>query len=219
MHINSSKTQCYQSFPPLFSIQDLVAKALSDSTASDTDAVISAWDSALASTPSDPAFFALADSESGRARSVSFFRGAAAATIFSLLISFGNLIFSSVIWLRAEEETKMKFRWIIFGISILDSLIFIAGCICFAFAMKLGPNALTEDPVDPSGGLPTGVGSFDIGYLVFLTGVVFKLICVPPIGFIVICVLGIEVIFFVLMFYLMWKGILKMMSHPYPGTA
>jgi hypothetical protein len=190
-----------------------VAKALADSTGNDTNAVISTWNSALDSRPSDPAFSALADSESGRARSVSFFRGAAAATIFSLLISFGNLIFSAIVWIRADEETKLRLRWVFWGVAIFDSLLFASGCVCFAFAVMLGPNALTENPADPSG---TGVVSFvDIGLFVVMVAFVLRVISVPAIGFIVICLLGFQIIVTAFFIYFMWKGLMKMMSYQY----
>lgn len=265
-------------------MQDLVAKALADSKQSDTDAVISAWNAALAAQPTDPAFSALADSESRRARSVSALRGAAAATIFSLLLNFGNLIFSVVAWpklktedelreevdtktiaekvtqriaeegarmvaeggtgrsaeeragmiageagqmiddemaqLRAEERAKSRFRWIFFGLAIFDSLLFAGGLVCFAYAMVLGPSGLTNNSGDPSGGQPTDVASWiDIGAFVAVAGFVFKLISVPAVGFIVLCIFGFYIVIFGFVVYLALKCTGKAMNYPYPGYA
>lgn len=222
-----------------------MAKALADSKSNGTDAIISAWNSALASKPSDPAFSNLADSASRHILSESYLRGAAALTIISLLINFGNLIFSAVAWPKAtrrteteillkaalleargaemsssekaemfaeeiatenaEESAEMRFRWNFFGLAILDSLILAGGIVCFTYAMTLGQNGLTRNPVDPSGGLPTNVAYYiDIGALFVMVGFILKLFSVPILALIAVCILGFELFIIAFVLYLIW---------------
>jgi hypothetical protein len=213
LYLDPSKaTKCYYAFPPLFSIQDLVAKALSNSNDPDTAATISTWNSALSVKPSDPAFSALANSDSQRARSVSFFRGAAAAIVFSLLISLSSSFTSlALISTSIEEKSTRKYRYTLFGIAIFDALLFATGIGCFTFGVMVGPNGFASGGAE---GVITS--SVELGFVFVLAGLMCRFISVPVIGFVVLCILGIELLVILLIGYLIWKFMFKIVENHEP---
>jgi hypothetical protein len=203
----SKRTKCYHAFPPLFSAQDLVAKALSGSNDSETRAVISTWNSALAAKPSDPAFSVLAKSDSQRKRSVSLFRGGAAALVFSLLISLCTFFSSFFLfsYRRIEEDpdrekSEREFRHKLYGVAIFDFLLFAGAIICFSSAMMIGPAALeagrSEAPI---------TDRFEWGFVVVLAALLCRIASIPVIGVVVVCILGVELLFILAIGYLMFK--------------
>ncbi|KAE9382154.1 hypothetical protein N431DRAFT_321774, partial [Stipitochalara longipes BDJ] len=211
LYIDTSKdTKCYHAFPPLFTIQDLIEKALANSNKSETAATISTWNTALTAKPSNPAYSALANSESRQTRSVSFFRGAAAAMVFSLLISFNNCFSSiSLFFLSVDAKSDRKYRHALFGIAIFDFLLYAAAIVCFSFAMTIGPAALVSGSSLRDGVQNGAIG--EVGYIVMLAALTFRLMSVPIIGFVIVCILGFELILIVGFAYLLLKGMLHFM--------
>lgn len=207
----SKDIKCYHAFPPLFSIQNLVAKALSRTNDSDTAAVISTWNTALAQKPSDPAFSALAESDSQRKRSISLFRGGAAAMVFSLLISPTTLFCCLALFSRRiEEKSEREFRRILYGVAIFDFLLFAGAIACFTSAVVIGPAALGSGQ---SGGI---TDRFEVGFIVLLVALLCRIASIPIIGVVVLCILGIELLFIVVIGYLMLKffGVIVKDHHP-----
>jgi hypothetical protein len=131
----------------LFSIQDLVGKALSNSTFIDTPDTINNWNIALATKPSNPSLSALADSASRRTKSISLFQGASAAVAFSLIISLANFfaIFAlAIFYPLMGDKSERKYRSTIFSIAVFDSLLFAGAIVMFSSAMIIGPAALAS---------------------------------------------------------------------------
>jgi hypothetical protein len=196
----------------LFTTQDLVEKALSNSHQAGTAATISTWNTALSAKPSDPAYSALADSDSRRTRSVSLFRGAAAAMVFSLLISFNNCFSSiSLFFLKMDEKSERKYRHVLFGIAIFDFLLYAAAIVCFSFAMTIGPASLASGGA--LGGRFQNGALGEVGYIVMLVALTFRLMSIPIIGLIIICILGFELILIVGFGYLMIRCLLGLGNH------
>jgi hypothetical protein len=201
LYIDPSKDmKCYYAFPPLFSIQDLVAKALSRTNDSDTAAVIATWNTALAQKPSDPAFSALAKSDSQRKRSISLFRGGAAAIVFSLLISLTTLFCSFTLFSRRiEEKPEREFRHILYGVAVFDFLMFAGALACFTFGVVIGPAALA------SGQSGTVTAGFEVGSILLLAALLCRIVSIPIIGVVVFCILGFELVCILFMGYWMLK--------------
>jgi hypothetical protein len=186
----------------LFSIQDLVIEALDGSRDPDTAAVISTWKSALAAKPSDPAFSALANSGSQRVRSVSILRGAAAAIIFSLLFSVGTFVSSVMLLVSPPEEkkTRRRYRYALYGMAIFGGLLFASAITLFILALMIGPGAFAS-----SSSVGSSTPQVMLGYLFTLVGVVSRIVSVPVIAFVAVCILGIELVVIGFFIYLMLK--------------
>jgi hypothetical protein len=195
----------------LFTIQDLVGKALSSSEQPGTAEIISTWNSALAAKPSDPAYSALSQSDSRRSRSVSLFRGAAAAVIFSQFISFNNCFSSiSLFFFSMDEKSERKYRHILFGIAVFDFLLFAGGIVMFSIAMVDGPAALAAGNRNGAG--PLG----EAGYIVMLVALALRIMSIPILGLIVICILGFELVIALFVGYLIWKCMFKVVEDHQP---
>ena len=86
----NQSSRCHYAFPPLFSLHDLVGMSFKDPKEPTAAAVISGWDQSLAA--NSFSFDALARYQKSHTSFVNLSRGAAAATILSLLFSFAFLI-------------------------------------------------------------------------------------------------------------------------------
>jgi hypothetical protein len=192
-----------------------VVKALSNSHNPDPAATMSTWNSALSAKPSDPAFSALANSDSQRVRSVSLLRGAAAAIVFSLLIGLSTFLFSVILFFPSiEEKSRRRYRHILFGTSIFDALVFAAAISCFTYAMVVGPNVFASSE---SVGRSTNTSMIGfLGYLVVLVAVTCRVISIPVIGLVVLCILGFELLLIVLIGYLLLKFMRKIVEDHQP---
>ena len=209
----SKDPTCYHAFPPLFTIEDLVGKALSSSKEPGTAETISTWNSALAAKPSDPTYLALAQFDSRRSRSVSLFRGAAAAVIFSLFISFNNCFSSvSLFFLSLDEKSERKYRHVFFGIAIFDFLLYAGALVMFSFAMVDGPAALSA-----GGSAGKSSGSLgDVGFIVMLVALALRIMSIPIVGIIVVCIRGFELLLVLLVGYVIWKCMFKVVEDHQP---
>jgi len=190
-----------------------VGKALSGSKEPGTAETMSTWNSALAAKPSDPSYSALAQSDSRRSRSVSLFRGAAAAVIFSLFISFNNC-FSSVtlFFLSLDKKSERKYRHVLFGIAIFDFLLFAGALVMFSFAIVDGPAALAAGGSAGNSGGSLG----DVGFIVMLVALTIRIMSIPIVGIIVVCILGFELLIVLLVGYLIWKCMFKVVEDHQP---
>jgi hypothetical protein len=199
----------------LFTIQDLVAKALSNSKQPGTDEVLNTWKTALAAKPSDPAYSALAQSDSRRSHSVSLLRGAAAALIFSLFISFNNCFSSiSLFFYSMDEKSERKYRHILFGIAVFDFLLFAGALVMFTIGMVDGPAALASGKSNGSG---SGVGTLgEAGYIVMLVALTLRIMSIPIVGLVIVCILGFELLLALLVGYLIWKCMFKVVEDHQP---
>lgn len=189
-----------------------MVEALSNSHNPDPAATISNWNSALSAKPSDPAFSALANSDSQRVRSVSLLRGAAAAIVFSLLIGLSTFLLSVTLFFPSmEEKSRRRYRHILFGTAIFDALVFAAAISCFGYAMVVGPNVFaSRESVGRS------MNTVMAGYLVVLAALTCRVISIPVIGLVVLCILGFELLLIVLIGYLLLKFMRKMVENHQP---
>ncbi len=202
LYLDPSKdTICYHAFPPLFTIQDLVEKALGSSKESDAAQTLSTWNTALAAKPSDPEYLALTNLSAQRSHSVSLFRGAAVAIFFSLLISFYNCSSSiSLFFLKLEENQERKYRHILFGIAIFDFLLYAGAIVCFTFAIAAGPAVLSGES---AGSFGQSIGN--MGFIVALVALQLRIISIPIVGAIFLCLLGFELVVFAIFLYFSMK--------------
>ena len=209
LYLDSSKdTICYHAFPPLFTIQDLVEKALGSSKKSNAAQTLSTWNTALAAKPSDPKYLALTNLSAQRIHSVSLFRGAAVAIFFSLLISFHN--FSSSIshfFLKMEEKQERKYRHVLFGIAIFDFLLYAGAIVCFTFALDAVPAGLSGES---AGSFGQSLGN--VGFIVALVALQLRIISIPIVGAIFLCLLGFEVVVIAILLYFLVKILVRIFS-------
>ncbi|KAH9210635.1 hypothetical protein DL95DRAFT_412806 [Leptodontidium sp. 2 PMI_412] len=195
-------TKCHYAFPPLFSIENLVEKALGGSDLHDTAGIIATWKSALATKPSDPKFSALANSDSRRKQSISLLRGGAAAVIFSLLISLANLGSSLALFAPSiEAKSERKYRCTLFGVAIFDFVLFAGALVMFFSGMIIGPGALAS----AGGGGESMAVQLVIGPIVALAALLCRIISIPIIAVIILCILGFELLRIVLVAYMILK--------------
>ncbi len=142
-----------------------MAKSLSNSKEPGTDEVLNTWKTALAAKPSDPAYSALAQSDSRRSHSVSLLRGAL----------------------------------LMFTIATVD-----------------GPAALTSGR---SSGFGSGVGPRgEAGYIVMLVALALRIMSIPIVGLIIVCILGFELLLALFVGYLIWQCMFKVVEdHQHVG--
>ena len=173
MHTNPSRTACHYSFPPLFTVEQLVNFSIKNSHQGDPQQTISSWRMALAT--SNESFYAVSKYASSRSEFVNLSRAYAAAIVLSLILSFG-LFIAFVVFLPLVMDVesypefqqtgsgeailveKKKRRWtplgkLIIGLGILDVGVLLAAFLCFGAAMDSGPASLSRlSAGDPSGG-------------------------------------------------------------------
>ncbi len=192
-----------------------MAKALGNSKQPGTDEVLNTWKTALAAKPSDPAYSALAQSDSRRSHSVSLLRGAAAALIFSLFISFNNCFSSiSLFFYSLDKKSERKYRHILFGIAVFDFLLFSGAIVMFTIAMMDGPAAFA---LGKSNGFGSGSGIIgEAGYIVMLVALALRIMSIPIVGLVIVCILGFELLLILLVGYLIWKFMFKLVEDHQP---
>lgn len=177
-------------------------KALSSPELHDTTDIITTWKSALATKPSDPALSVLATSASRRTRSISLLRGAAAAVVFSLLISLATLSSSLALFSPSiEDQSERKYRRSLFGIAVLDFVLFAGALAMFYSGMITGPGAIAS----AGGGGDSMSVMLEIGSIVVLGALMCRIISIPIISVIIICILGFELLCILFFGYMMLK--------------
>jgi hypothetical protein len=201
-----------------------VEKALSNSTFVDTRDTINTWNIALAAKPSNSSFSALADSASRRTKSISLFRGAAAAVALSLIISLANVFafFALAVFCPLMgDKTELKYRSTIFSIAVFDSLLFAGAIVMFSSAMLIGPAALASLDDASTRLFANRVANqvanhVEIGIVVALVALLCRIMSVPIIALFFLSIVFSEILLIVLVGYVIWKFTVKITENHQP---
>jgi hypothetical protein len=113
-----------------------------------------------------------------------------------------------------DEKSKRKYRHILFGVTVFDFLLFAGALVMFTIGMVNGPTALASGKSNGFGG---GVGTLgEAGYIVMLVALTLRIMSIPIVGLVIVCILGFELLLVLLIGYLIWKCMFKVVEDHQP---
>jgi hypothetical protein len=113
-----------------------------------------------------------------------------------------------------DKKSERKYRHILFGIAVFDFLLFAGALVMFTIGMVDGPAALASGKSNGSG---SGVGTLgEAGYIVMLVALTLRIMSIPIVGLVIVCILGFELLLALLVGYLIWKCMFKVVEDHQP---
>ncbi|KAK2123370.1 hypothetical protein NOF04DRAFT_1401797 [Fusarium oxysporum II5] len=156
------KVSCKQAFPPIISIEEMIAFAIEAKLGRDAESSIveektSPWTTALARIEGKL-------TEPSRVKAL--WQGAAAFTVISTLLSSALLVLTALYFTALRDQLR---RWMLYVVAFVDAMTFLGAGVMVGYAMREGPRGIME-----LAGTSSERGIYGAGNTAFTLGVLIN---------------------------------------------
>jgi hypothetical protein len=153
---------CKQAFPPIISIEEMIAFAIEAKLGRDAESSIveektSPWTTALARIEGKL-------TEPSRVKAL--WQGAAAFSVISTLLSSALLVLTALYFTVLRDQLR---RWMLYAVAFVDAMTFLGAGVMVGYAMREGPRGIME-----LAGTSSERGIYGAGNTAFTLGVLIN---------------------------------------------